>query len=607
MSTSAHKIEWDKLHPSQLPAQFMAFPSRRSQVMSTKGIAASAQPLASQAGIKVLDAGGNAADAAVAVAAALNVTEPCSTGIGGDAFCLFYDAATKKVRAFNGSGRAPQAMTLEKLREAGLKGGSIPLLSIHAATVPGAPALWVDAVEKLGSGKVDLAQVLAPAIELAQNGYPVHEVVANSWAQQANDIKNASPSANDMLYDGRAPQAGEIMTLPHLAQTFRELASKGKDGFYKGRIAEAIVELHKSKGGFMTLEDLANHAKVGSEEVQPISYTYRHGATQADFDKSDGDGVTLHECPPNGQGLTALIALGILDELQASGAIPHLSELQHNSAEYLHALIESLRLAFADTQYYVSDPNVVHVPVKELLSHEYLSKRAKLFNPKKSSDIEKGQPVSSSDTVYLTVVDKDGNACSFINSNYAGFGTCALPRDCGFTLQNRGAGFVLEEGHPNCVAPGKRPYHTIIPAMATKAKTGELYLSYGVMGGFMQPQGHVQVLLNLVARKLTVQQALDSPRFCIGAGMPPPDEEAKEGSSTGAIDSSVFLEEGISKSVVDELSSMGHKVTHVTGWERAQFGRGQVIQRIQKGGPNAKAAWTAGSDQRADGQAVAQI
>lgn len=379
--------------------------------MSIKGIAASAQPLASQAGVRILDQGGNAADAAVAMAAALNVTEPCSTGIGGDAFCLYYDAKTKGIRAFNGSGRTPKAMTLDKLRAAGIEGQNIPLLSIHAATVPGAPALWVDAVEKLGSGKVDLKQVLAPAIDLAENGYPVHEIVSHAWQRQEGQIRDASPSGGDMLLDGKAPLPGEVMSMPHLAQTFRDLAAKGKDGFYKGRVAEAIVELHKSKGGLMAMEDLEEHGRVGSEEVKPISYTYTSGT------QKDTGGVTLHECPPNGQGLTALIALGILDSLQESGTIPPLSSMDHNSAEYLHPIIEALRLAFADTMWYVADEQHVHVPVKELLSKEYLAKRAKIFDPKRASEIKRGHPTSSSDTVYFSVVDKEGNACSFINSN----------------------------------------------------------------------------------------------------------------------------------------------------------------------------------------------
>lgn len=405
-------INWAKIHPSDVSTEFQHFASRRSQVMSTKGIVASAQPLASSAGIEILNKGGNAADAAVAVAAALNVTEPCSTGIGGDAFCLYYDAKTKKVRALNGSGRAPQKLTLQKLREAGIKGNSIPMLSIHAATVPGAPACWVDTVQTLGSGKVTLEQVLDPAIRLAEDGYPVHELVASAWDKQAQTIKDASDHGHHMLLEGKAPQAGEVISMPHLANTFRELGKKGKAGFYKGRIAAAIVELHQSKGGLMELSDLENHLAKGTEEVTPISYTYRHGG-----DEQGKQGVTLHECPPNGQGLTALIALGILDALQDSGAIGNLDEVAHNSPEYLHILNEALRLAFADTMYYVADPQHEHVPVKELLSKEYLTKRAKEFDPKKCSKIDKGHPVSSSDTVYFSVVDKDGNACSFINSN----------------------------------------------------------------------------------------------------------------------------------------------------------------------------------------------
>lgn len=586
--TQRAPIAWDSLHPSRLTPSFSPFPSRRSQVLTTRGVAASAQPLASAAAVEVLNKGGNAADAAVAAAAALNVTEPCSTGIGGDAFCLYYDAGTKSVRAFNGSGRAPAGMTLEKLRAAGVEGSQIPFLSIHAATVPGAPACWVDTIEQLGSGKVALGDVLAPAIRLAEGGYPVHEVVSHAWVRAEGAIRAASPSGGDMLLNGKAPRTGEIMKMPHLGATFRELAEKGKDGFYRGRVADAIVELVQSKGGFMSLEDLAEHAERGTEEVTPISYTYGGAGSE--------DGVTLHECPPNGQGLTALIALGILDALQDSGRIPPLESMKHNSAAYLHVLIEALRLAFADTMYYVADPAVVHVPVAELLSKPYLAERAKLFDPTRAIDVPRGKPASSSDTVYLTVTDEAGNACSFINSNYAGFGTCALPRGCGFTLQNRGSGFYLPRGaadasHPNALKPGKRPYHTIIPALATRASTGELFVSYGVMGGYMQPQGHVQVLLNLL-RGYGAQASLDAPRFCIGAGMP------DQGSVSTS--SEVFLEEGIEEGELAKLREMGHTADIVRGWERAQFGRGQVIQRIGE-------AWAAGSDPRADGAAVPQV
>ncbi|CAG8785170.1 2157_t:CDS:2, partial [Racocetra persica] len=275
-----------------------------------------------------------------------------------------------------------------------------------------------------------------------------------------SDLLNASTNGCDMLIDGRAPRCGEIMRMPNLARTFRELAEKGKDGFYKGRIAQAIVETVQSKGGVMSLDDLASHT---STRVDPISINYKD--------------VTIWECPPNGQGITALIALGIIKSLQESGKIRDLSEMTHNSAEYLHVVIESLRLAFADSTYYVADPDFYDMS-KQLLSKDYLSKRAQPFDPIKANvNINKGSPVNSSDTVYFTVVDEEGNACSFINSNYHGFGTAVIPNGCGFTLHARGNGFVLEKGHPNCLEPCKRPYHTIIPAIATRGD--ELWLSFG--------------------------------------------------------------------------------------------------------------------------------
>lgn len=585
-------FDWSKTEPHH-DNQYMRFASRRSTVLSTKGVVASSQPLASSAGIEILNAGGNAADAAVAVAAALNVTEPCNTGIGGDAFCLFYDAEKRTVRAFNGSGRAPQAMTLDVLRSKGVTGVEIPGNSIHSVTVPGAAAAWVDTVEKLGSGKLTMHDILAPAIRLAEQGYPVHESTAYLWAKSEKLIKNASPNANEMLFQGRAPRTGEIMRMPTLARTFRELATKGKEGFYTGRVAEAIVQLVQSQGGVLELHDLQDHLERGTEEVTPIQYTYNHPAEAGDLEGKQG--VTMYECPPNGQGLTTLVALGILDELQNQGKVGDLAKLEHNSAEYLHALIEALRLAFADTRYHVSDPaHSEHDVAALLLNPSYLAQRAKLFDASRASvDLDKGSPVNTCDTVYFSVTDQYGNACSFINSNYAGFGTGAVPHGCGFTLQNRGAGFTLSEGHPNNVAPRKRPYHTIIPAMATRGD--ELFLSFGVMGGFMQPQGQVQVLLNILHHGFSVQDALDAPRFCIGAGMAGPEGATSE----------VYFEQGVSQDVLDQLHNMGHKVKLVDGWGRFQFGRGQVIQKVNSA--SGKLVWAAGSDPRADGQAIAQV
>ncbi|CCO37565.1 gamma-glutamyltranspeptidase [Rhizoctonia solani AG-1 IB] len=337
---------------AELPRVPVEFASRRSVVYGRKGVVSCTQPLAAEAGLEILRKGGNAADAAVAVSAALNVTEPTSCGIGGDAFCLFYDASKKTVQALNGSGRSPKALSIDVARKNGAIGKQLTERDLNSVTVPGAAAAWIDTVASLGNGKVTFGEVMAPAIRLAEEGAPVSELTANSWKRSEGLIKSASPSGDSMLINGRAPLPGEVMRLPDLARTFRALVDEGKKGFYTGRIAEAIVELIKSKGGVMELSDLAEH---DTEFVDPIKYTYA------------GE-VTLWECPPNGQGITALMALGILEAAEEIGKIKPLLEMKHNSVEYLHALIEALRLAFADTQYYVSDPKVAKVPVEEMLS-----------------------------------------------------------------------------------------------------------------------------------------------------------------------------------------------------------------------------------------------
>ncbi|EJF66972.1 gamma-glutamyltranspeptidase [Dichomitus squalens LYAD-421 SS1] len=577
------QIDWSRVERPDVV--FQPFPSRRSVVYGAKGIVAASQPLAVEAGLEILRKGGNAADAAVATSAALNVTEPSCCGIGGDAFCLFYDEKTKTVKAFNGSGRSPANLTIDYVRGQGITGSTIPGTNLNSVTVPGCAAAWVDTVEQLGSGKLSLAEVLEPAIRLAEEGFPVTEI--NSFAYQRSEqlLKTVSPNGDEMLLDGKAPLPGQYMKLTNLAKTFREVATHGKDGFYKGRVAQAIVDLIKSKGGVMELEDLAKH---NTDFVEPIKYTF------------SGE-VTVYECPPNGQGLTALIALGILDNAMEQGKVRSLLEMEHNSAEYLHVLVETMRLAFADTQYYVTDPAFGKIPVDQLLSKEYLASRAKLIDPSRSNPkVVHGNPVHSSDTVYFTVADQWGNACSYIQSNYAGFGTGAVPKGCGFTLQNRGSNFYLTPGHPNALEGGKRPYHTIIPAMALRGD--ELFLSYGVMGGFMQPQGHVQVLLNLL-RGFTVQAALDAPRFCISAGSP--ETESNKSGRSGDINSEVYFEEGIPDAVVEQLRAMGHDARLATGVKRSLFGRGQIIQKLND--KSGKTVWAAGSDPRADGHAAAQI
>ena len=431
----------------------------------------------------------------------------------------------------------------------------------------------------------------------------------------------------------RAPRAGEIMRNPELARTFRTLAAEGKAGFYTGRVAEELVRVVRDLGGHLELDDLRHHLETGSEPVDPISLKLRGlGAREAlrksavpangkGAEDDDDVGLELWEHPPNGQGIVALMAMGIIQELEKAGTIPAFGPGDFNTAPYLHAIVEALRLAFADAAWFVTDPNVETVPTASLISEAYLAERARLFNPARAAAADgasgipaHGSPaLQSSDTVYFAVADADGNAVSFINSNYGGFGTCIVPRGCGFTLQNRAANFSLDRAHPNALAPRKRPYHTIIPAAVTSfgvdgdgdgggaGSKAALHSVFGVMGGFMQPQGHVQVLLGQVVGGLSPQQALDAPRVCIGGGMPSEDNK-KSGEKEALFDLTVYCEEGLPGETVEGLRRLGHKVEVVRGFERGLFGRGQIIRRtvdpVEKIG-----VWSAGSDMRGDGAA----
>ncbi|KAK4250649.1 gamma-glutamyltranspeptidase [Corynascus novoguineensis] len=593
--------------------EFMKWPSRRSVVHSTTGMVACTQPLAAKCGIAILNAGGNAADAAVAVAAGLNMTEPTSTGIGGDMFCLYFDAKTGKVSALNGSGRSGAKCTLETIRkDLGLADGvvgEIPLSSIHAVTVPGAAAGWVDTVERFGSGKLSLEQILAPAIELGEKGFPVSEDAAFFWTRGEDALRKASPNFAEILKadpsapDGvRAPRAGDIMKNPTLARTFRTLATEGKKGFYTGRIAEEIVKVVRDRGGHLELADLEHHLEQGSEPVDPISLKFT-GQGCASPNGGSGTGVEVWEHPPNGQGIVALMALGIIQELEKAGKIPTFTAADHNTTAYLHVVIEALRIAFADAHWFVTDPHSERPPpTAALISQPYLAKRAALFDSAKTTpNLTHGNPfpspaLRSSDTVYFAAADSQGNAISFINSNYAGFGTAAIPRGCGFTLQNRGANFSLDARHPNVLAPRKRPYHTIIPGLVTNPEDASLHSVFGVMGGFMQPQGHVQVLLGQLVGGLSPQQALDAPRVCIGAGM------ADVGDVRGEV---VYVEEGMPEETIRGLRELGHPVKVLGGWGgmgRQMFGRGQIIRRTVDA-VDGTGVWSAGSDMRGDGAA----
>lgn len=538
-------------------ASELEFTSRRSPVLGRGGMVATSQPLAVAAGLEILSRGGNAADSAVATAAALNVTEPTSTGIGGDCFALYYDRDAYKVTALNGSGRAPQALSLQRLQAEGYQ-DELPPLHAYTITVPGACAGWCDLVER--HGRLPIEAVLAPAIRLAEGGFPVAPITAHAWARGVDRQLKTAPGGKELTIDGRAPLPGEIFRNPGLAHTFKIVADGGKTAFYQGEIAESIADIVQEAGGCMTVADLAAHQSTWE---RPISTLFR--------------GIRLWECPPNGQGLATLLALNILEDYD-------LEALEPLSARRLHLEIEAMRLAFADARWYIADPEFNPLPLDWLLSEEYAAKRRRLIHPDKATPDQKhGVPTSGSDTVYLSVVDGDGNACSFINSNYMGFGTGIVPRGWGFTLQNRGHNFSLDADHPNVLAPGKRPYHTIIPAMATYPG-GELYASLGVMGGFMQPQGHLQVSIGLRVDGLDPQAALDQPRFCI---------------TDGTAGGQVALEEGIPDGVVGELEGMGHQVLQISSYGRAVFGRGQIIVRDSEKG----VLW-GGSDPRADGCAM---
>ena len=541
---------------TNLPKHHFRFETRRSPVLSTKGIVATSQPLASMAGLRILSEGGNAADAAVAAAATLAVVEPTSTGIGGDCFALFYRAEDQSVSALNGSGRSPAALDLDVVERCGGWERQGP----HAVTVPGSIMGWHDTVTRFG--RMPLADVLQPAIEHAEQGFAMTPAIARGWDFQAELLAETGPAGQDLLLNGAAPRAGEVWTNHHIARVMREVAEGGPDAFYQGRPAERIVEAIEHNGGVMALTDLANHCSTFDDA---ISTTYRRHR--------------VWECPPNGQGITTLMALNILEGFE-------IGEHEARSPEVLHIIIEALRLAFADARALVADPAKSDVPVEEMLSKAYAAKRRQLICEDQAIELaSSGFLPGQSDTVYLSAADGDGNACSFINSNYEGFGSCIVPRECGFSLQNRGAGFVVDDPeHPNALAGGKRPYHTIMPSMITR-HDGSLFASYGVMGGWNQPQGQTQVVLNLIDRGMDAQTAIDAPRVSMY-------EEPPNGP--------IYVEDTFGIEVLSALAQLGHPVVPASGAMRTGVvGKGQIIYRD----PDSGVLW-GGSDPRADGCAV---
>jgi gamma-glutamyltranspeptidase/glutathione hydrolase len=554
----------------------LPFVSRRSPLLCRNGCVASSQPLASSIGLDMLRKGANAAEAAIAVAATLCVTEPCSTGLGGDMFCLYYDASTRKVSCINGSGVSPEALSLQVLQQdcSDGKGGVDPnrfIFSPHAVTVPGAARGYEDLLQQHGSGRFSLADLLEPAAQLAEEGFPVTPITSFHWRNGMKQIAQWIPEGQRLplsVNGTEGPRPGDIMTNAELAQVLRTLGEKGAtEGFYQGTAGKAIVEAIRTHGGIMTEHDLAAHTSTFPE---PISATYRD--------------VKLWQVPPNGQGIAGLIALSGLQHLEEAEKCPKMTPENIGTAESYHVMMEMMRLGFADARHYVADEKHVPVSLEWLLDTERIGRRAEeLFDPQKATIA--GAPLPSSCTVSFQVVDSQGNAISFVNSNFMGFGTGIVPKGCGFTLQNRGFGFSTDPDHPNVVSGRKRPYHTIIPGLITYADTDELHSTISNMGGNMQPQGHLQLTVGLVAGDLDPQAAIDLPRFCIADG-------TQEGS--------VQLEGGVEKKEIDELKRRGHNlIPGVIGHDRAIFGRAQIIQRNRSTG----VLW-AGSDGRADGCAM---
>lgn len=519
--------------------------SGRSTVYAPNGVAATSQPLATTAALEILQNGGNAIDAAVAAAAVLNVTEPHMTGMGGDMFAILWDAEEGRLVGLDASGKSGSKIDVDALVA---EDDGVPGSGARSVTVPGALSGWSTLVETYGT--MTLAEVLAPAIRIAEEGFPVSPIIAQDWAGTVQGLRRDEGAAATFLIDGEAPKPGDWFRNPDLAQTFRRVAEHGPQTFYGGELGREIVDGLDRLGGFLTLEDLANHEP---RWVEPMSVDYK--------------GYTLYELPPAGQGIAALQMLKMLEGYDFSA-------MTHNSAEYLHTLVEAKKLAHADLARYVADPDHMDVQPESLLDPSYLAGRANLIDPTKAADRpDPGRLVTDSETIYLTVADRHGNMISFINSIYGYFGSRVVVPGTGLVLQNRGAGFTMEEGHPNRIAPNKRPFHTIIPAFVSK--DDQPWLSFGVMGGAMQPQGHVQVMLNMVEFGMDPQEAIDAARFRHFSG------------TRVAI-------ENLDPDVAAALEAMGHELRSPDG---VAFGGGQAILKLARG-------WAAGSDPRKDGMAA---
>ena len=531
----------------------------RSEVIAQNGMAATSQPLATQVALDILKAGGNAIDAAIAANATIGLMEPTGNGIGGDIFAIVWDNESKQLYGLNGSGRSPMSLTLDYFKEQGME--DIPSYGPLPVSVPGAVDGWFMLNQRFGSKPME--ELLQPAISYAREGFPLSEIIADAWASGARFRARFPNVAEVYMPGGEPPAKGEIFKNPYLASTLETIAEEGRDAFYKGEIAHTIADFIQEQGGFLSYEDMANHK---GEWVEPVSTNYR--------------GYDVWELPPNGQGIAALQMLNILEGYDLSG-------MDYDSPEYIHLFVEAKKLAFEDRAKYYADPDFADIPVDMLVSKEYAAERRKLINENRAADNYEPGDLRDGDTIYLTVADKDGNMISLIQSNYRGMGSGMCPPGLGFILQDRGELFSLEEGHYNVYAPGKRPFHTIIPAFVTK--DGEPFMSFGLMGGDMQPQGHTQIIVNMIDFGMNVQEAGDAPRIRHSGSSSPTGSDMD---SDGGI---VYLETAFpAETVLNLVREKRHNVQ--TG---GSYGGYQAIMYDTENG-----VYYGASESRKDGQAA---
>lgn len=530
----------------------------RSEVIARNGMVATSHPLATQIGLDILKQGGNAVDAAIAANAALGLMEPTGCGVGGDLFAIVWDAETQKLYGLNASGRSPVSLKLEYFHKHNLN--SIPPYGPLPVTVPGCVDGWFELHNKFG--KIKMEEILAPAISYAEKGFPLTELIAYYFNYSLKKFKDKYPNIKETYFiEGNVIEKGEIFKNPMLANTYRQIAQGGRDVFYKGDIAKTISDFIHEQGGFLSYEDLANHK---SEWVEPVSTNYR--------------GYDVWELPPNGQGIAALQMLNILEAYD-------FAEIEFGSAEHIHYFTEAKKLAFEDRAKYYADMSFADVDVETLISKEYADKRRKLINNNQANSYNAGE-ISNGETIYLTVADNDGNMVSLIQSNYRGMGSGMVPPGLGFMLQDRGELFNLQEGHANTYATGKRPFHTIIPAFITK--DGKPFISFGVMGGDFQPQGHVQIIMNIVDFGMNLQEAGDAPRISHSGSSSPTGQPS---SGRGEIN----LESGFDYEVIRQLMEMGHSVAFKSGI----YGGYQAIMYDKENN-----VYYGASESRKDGQAA---